>query len=273
MIYIIEEHNEAFYEIVKLVNDNEKYTLIHVDEHHDFGTPIILKNDLINYKVEKNLKDITYNQLRVSDYIIPLFHLGIIDTSIWLSNNEKEYYFEFVTFEEFVSCNHVMIGCKQVQPNGNNNKFLEVTLRSDIQPFIESKNIILSIDLDYFSCSDEAGERTVIEITEEEFIRFNSNLYHKCRLNFGSRISCNTKDGKYYMVHQHMDGKFVNKQRSKDEIYNKLTEFEIFLKNNKVKPNIIIICKSLISGYTPSHQYNDLLSNVLRIVNNICSLK
>ncbi|WP_342558046.1 UPF0489 family protein [Metasolibacillus sp. FSL K6-0083] len=262
---IIQEHNEAFYKIIEHISfEDEKYVLIHIDEHHDFGTPIIRKDDLMNYR--KNLKDITYSQLRVSDYIIPLFHLGKIDTSMWLSNNEKEYYYEFITFEELISNDHIMIGTKSVQPSGNNNKFLEVKPNSNVIPFIKGRKLILSIDLDYFSCCDEAGERTVIEITKQEFERFNSDLYHKSRLNFGSRVSCHTNNDKYYMIHQHMDGKFVNKQRSWEEINTKLAEFDLFLNSNKINPDIVIVCNSLISGYTPSHQHNDILSNVIKIV-------
>lgn len=267
MINIIEEHNEAFYKIMQSLRSNEeKYALIHVDEHHDFGKPIVKKDDLISYRKEAALKSIVYSQLRVSDYILPLFHLGIIDTSIWLSNNNKEYYYEFKTYEEFVGAEHVMIGNRAVHPNGKNNKYLEIKPDSNILPFIQDKKVILSIDLDYFSCSDEDGERTVIEITEEEHQRFNSNIYHKSRLNFGSRVYCYVEKEKHYMVHQHMDGRLENKKRTWSEINKKLTDIDLFLKRNKVEPNIVIICKSFSSGYTPSDYRDALLSSVIKKV-------
>lgn len=274
MINIIEEHNEAFYKIVQSFNPNgEKYALLHIDEHHDFGKPIIKKDDLINYQTEATLKSIVYSQLRVSDYILPLFHLGIIDTSIWLSNNNNEYYSEFETYEELVGAEYIMIGNKTLTPNGKNNKFLEVNSDSNVLPFIQDKKVILSIDLDYFSCSDEEGERTVIEITEEEYKRFNSNVYHKSRLNFGSRVYCYVEKERYYMVHQHMDGKLENKIRTWDEINTKLMKLELFLRRNKIDPSIIIVCKSFLSGYTPNDYQNKILSSVIKILNKFSKME
>ena len=75
---ILEEHNEAFYVIANALSE-EKYMLLHIDEHHD------LCDALISIENEKDYKEIAQMDLRVSDYIVPLVYYTNLNYIIWLS--------------------------------------------------------------------------------------------------------------------------------------------------------------------------------------------
>ncbi|MBU5426111.1 UPF0489 family protein [Tissierella pigra] len=262
-ITIIAEHNEAFKKIVHFhLKNNVVYDLIHIDEHHDLGSPIVNQNSwnqLIKDKeqidiISPILDDITFNQLKISDYIISSIYYGAVNSVFWLSNRELEKYMEFTLETEAVSESHMLISIKpEIISGGGNNFLLEVKPDTNIEAFMKNR-IILSIDLDYFSCNDVVGEHGNIEITENEYKSFITDNNHKFKLLFGSKVAAYSREGHYFLEYNEFDGPLENKIRNKDDIIIKIDQIIKFLIFNNVIIDYLIICRSNISGYTTTEE-------------------
>ena len=113
-----------------------------------------------------------------------------------------------------------------------------------------SKEYILSIDLDYFCPNNLKGETYTIPITEECYDDFIGNKYNKIRLNYGSKAKVHSRVNKFYLEICELDGEYNGGKYNKDDIDNKIMEFLYYLKSTDINFTNIIICKSKLSSFT-----------------------
>jgi len=260
---VIEEHNEAFLILQRLFTKyHTAYNLVHVDKHTDLSEPIV-SLDLLKMNSEKSQLEITYQWLRDADYILPLLYTGAVSRVFWLGLSKSE----MVT--------SIRVVCKKI-PNSNGEVMLETRNNSDLSKGVllsqcdEHSRIVgllngptaLSIDLDYFICNDFEGEKTTIEISEQEYTMYMNDKMHPLRVNFGGRCRVFKVEDNYFAMlstiqpdAQSPVGMCVVRQR--------LNSFFDFVKRNISDPQIIIICKSEISGYCPSDYVDFLLKKIM----------
>lgn len=261
-IYLINEHHEAFFIIrEEYRKENIKYNLINVDEHHDLGRAIV-NRDKFNNNTLTDDKRITYNDLRVSDFIVPLVHLKAINNVLWINNNHGISDKSISIVKEYNKSNIILKPQFEIM-NKTNNIFI---LRNLFTKLEHMANIILSIDLDFFAFDNDEGESATIEITEKEYNNFMNNKYHKVRLNFGSQIKAHIKNNKYYLVFNNIDGEDTNGFRDRDSIDILIEFLEKYLENNNVEPKFIIISRSIYSGYTDQNNYKYIHEKVLEML-------
>lgn len=248
-IYIINEHHEAFYIIRELYRNNNKcYSLINVDEHHDLGRAILNKSSLAKNDLKKD-QYITYNDLRVSDFILPLIHVGIINKLFWINHQIYKstvnlYTNEISNGENIIISSHFNDDSKGIPFNTTN------IFNLNKNDFSNNDNIILSIDYDYFSSNNNDGEKTVIEITKEEYKNIKDNNYHKIRLNYGSQFNLLKCKNKYLLELNILDGDDLVHFRDNTTIKKMIDFLFISLKLKEINPSVIILCRSIFSKYT-----------------------
>lgn len=294
--YIIEEHNEAFYVwnharqngLIKEVDN----TLLHVDDHADNIPPQlnVSMNDL-DYDM-KRLKDFTYGELNIANFIVPTLYQGIFNCIYWVrqptaqSQNEiqnegdpksaKRRSYQRVVQSHlgqgkklyFMPCNSV----KKEDEEQTDRKYVDIRIRS-IQQIPRMKNVVLDIDLDYFSAvgNPSAVDPLVISITEEEYKEYIGNLYHPMRYRFlQNRVEAVEKDGHYFYLIDGYEGLYpIDRKVDEETIEERIKGFVEKLEDKSIRPQIIDICRSKSSGYTPRDQCEFIQE---RLMKKLCQL-
>ena len=272
--YIIEEHHEAFIVWHHVIQQgyiaSSGNTLFHVDEHSDMGCPRFNSsiNDL-NGEHDKVI-EFTYSELSIADFIIPSIYKGYFDKIFWVRQNHRSKKRKSVNMfvrsynrdgKRLLSGKiNDLVRTDDLQTYESDTDFqkFKYNLRT-IDQIPSGLNVVLDIDLDYFSCSGNPTEleELYIEITKDEYDTFINNRYHRIHyMNIGRKIKVEKYYDKYYYVINDFEEIYPNKLRvDNDVIIERIKYFIDKLTNKKVVPKIICICRSRYSGYTPTDQW------------------
>ena len=267
MIYVIEEHNEAFY-IISKYNSYSNNILVHVDEHHDMA-PAYIDYDLLQ---KKDYRRITYDNLRISDYILALCAMDKIFQVYRINNKNKP----IDTIKSVESTN--ILNFKSFYFSDNiNSKYIKIkSTNLDIPRnnliFDKSKKYILSIDLDYFCSNNLDGETYSINITKDYYEDFVRNKYNPMRLNFGSKVRAYHQENKYYLEICELDGEYNVQINDKYFIDLKINKFLDYIKSLDISFEDIIICKSKLSSFTEARYADYIYSKVSDGLKNIFNI-
>ncbi|KAA2215789.1 peptide arginase, FlmR/OhkR family [Maribacter flavus] len=281
---IVEEHNEAFfvwhYAIKEGYIKKEGNCLFHIDEHSDMNVPFFNTsiNDL-NGDLQK-VDDFTDEEVAIAGFITPAVYMGIFDNVYWIKRKHRKR--SAKNFDLFIGSHNdegrkLMLG--EIQDNGKldmtSKRFNYLKLEPhEIQG--DCQNVILDIDLDFFSCSGNPNfnEKLFVEISKSEYDNFNSDRYHRLRyVNIG-KIGTLKREGKYYYVFNDYEGVQTENQRlTESEIKEEIERFVGYLDINNIRPSLIDICRSRFSGYTPKDQWEFIEKHLIDALSKIYPLE
>ncbi len=260
-VYCMEEHNEAFYYWGLAMEEGyikrQGNVLFHVDHHddseagayfHDFSKPF---ESLIERK------DFTYNVLGIADFIVPALYEGIFDK---FYNMKSIFPAPFSEQERVVKRNSD--GGLSVRPYQN---LLHAAAKKEKKEGFafytyhegsltatgDLENVVLDIDLDYFSWDDHLS--TVppkrIEVTKKAYDEYMSDPYHAFRILPKRMLYMEEVEGRYYFRYQEPG---IPRELTKEKyIRQRINNFIKWLKEQSWKPCFITICRSVHSGYLP----------------------
>ncbi|SYW14945.1 hypothetical protein [Oenococcus oeni] len=257
-IFRIQEHNEAFYILSNISKKyNSKIDLIHIDSHTDLDAFLLEK------KFDKNIKsfsdqeklNLTNWDVTISSYITACIKFRLLNNIIYLGHQLKPRI-------SFVSANTYQISQKLLGIEINNEKpdknpmtlYYSVTYNDRIIELI-TKPLVISIDLDFFYTDNVKGNQIKIQISDEEARKI-SNGKNPVRLKFGQAVRV-IKEGQRFFVYLNFLDQFRDLSTKLPEtiIKSNFRKLKIFLKTNITKkPEAIILCKSVKSGYLPYQQ-------------------
>ncbi len=267
--FLIEEHNEAFYvwlySLKKQLIKEQGNILLHFDDHSDMSTPRF-NTSIKEFSANtiELIQDFTYQELGIATFIMPAIYLKLISDVWWVKYDTKKEQDVDMFIKSYDDNNKYLI-------SGKKSALTKETLTKSVSFFnyknidatsfdktsLLNNNILLDIDLDYFSCNDNPYNMNeiMIEITEEEYLEFQKNEYHY--LNF---IVTNIKAIKYqgnfyYVINYFKDIHPSSRKVNKETICKRVDDFIKSLKKQKVVPQIITICRSRYSGFTPIDQW------------------
>jgi hypothetical protein len=270
-LFIFEEHHEAFfvwnYSVMNKIIQASNNVLLHVDEHSDMGVPNFNKSMKFLNSL-KALHDFTYTELAITDFIIPALFQGIFNQVYWLyqSNDESKKAKKNIVYSPNGQAKTLkLLKADQIDQLGvlslyksKFRNFMFEPITTECQ-FSDRQSVVLDIDLDYFSCNPSSYyyNQGKLEVTEEEYKSFHENKYHFLRLSFGSSINIKEENGKYYLILSSTEPPVITSKLkvSEEEIIKRIDKLILFLNKNNIEIQMIDICRSRLSGFTPDDQW------------------
>lgn len=292
-VFIMEEHHEAFilwhYAMDKGLMAARGSLLLHVDAHSDLEPPVLLTPLKENLQSLSSIAGFTYSELGVDSFILPALHRGIFDSYCWIYQPMGGLASSII-LSKYVRTYRdrgiVYVSGPAEQPTGSSSGersscFCLMTaplkdllsddgsaMAADIRATLSDKvrEYVLDIDLDYFSLSEHDSREQVIEITEQEHGRISKDPYHFIRLE--GKCSLEQRDGKFFLSMNRKRGIPIPSaaQVSQDEIDRRIDELGRYLSCLGRRPVLIHLCRSRHSGYTPIHQWRDIETRLLRML-------
>lgn len=269
---ILEEHHEAYLVIANALKQGKlqmtEHQLLHVDEHHDLACPVV---DSRSFSLENDLRTIaalTYGQLRVSDFIIPLAYQGLIREVHWLRRGHQAGTELNLDVQTVDYGSKVIFRSRATRSEG----MLRLSRTRVDSAFRPNRPVLLSIDLDYFSSNDNRAEYTEIEISADAYRSFLGEKLHPWRCKFGARVNVIDRHGRYYLTHQAYDGPLEDRWSPDGKISEQVDQLGKFLTRSGVNPQFVLICRSRQTGYTPEDQVQLIEDRVLDMLTSIYNL-
>ncbi len=280
-LYFVEEHNEAYSVWFSAIENKiipKHSTLIHIDHHddmeqggydYDFSNPVTTK---------KQADYLVNNVFGIADFIIPALWEQWFSTLVMVKSIFPK---EFKLKKKYVNNSE-----KTVLSIGNAIPFIHNQYLDDpnspyrFYDYLEGFNskisistpCVLDIDLDYF-CWDnslKSAPRKLLEITEEAYTDFNNNPHHPFKIVPRKILKILNIDDKYYI--EYKENFTQSKIADESKIIKRVENLCNWLKQNDIYPELINICRSRYSGYTPTSMWKiteDILLEHLQKMYNI----
>ena len=134
----------------------------------------------------------------------------------------------------------------------------------------ETSQVLLNIDLDFFSCIKKPLPQGKIEISKNEYKKFQNNPYHFLRLNVGLSAEAIEENNRYFIqFNNYQQQPKYNLEVSMEKADERIDKLTNFLRVNNIAPRIITISRSRYSGFTPLSQWEDIESHLLSALRDI----
>ena len=270
-VYTVDEHNEAFYCWYEAMSEGcfvGPLDLLHVDAHDDMGRPrsfrksIYCADDPAIDRLEY-YKDFAARQLHIGDFVIPAVLVGLVKNVYFvypkwrkLQPRRKRYNVSTI-FGEGKRLKYGKQAADNMEerfgkalPDLRHYSFLTM----DIDRIPQKRRVILDIDMDYFACRDSIlnHHSYELEITALQFQARADFLADKtipyAELDFGFV----ERDGKYFAQIAHKKGIDVSHLPPEEEIVEEIRRLMKALRDKQIRPAVVTIARSSISGYCPS---------------------
>lgn len=285
--FLLEEHNEAFiawHQAIDqgLISPDKDNALLHVDEHSDMAANQYKSSIYDAIGTPDKIREFTYNELSIGGFIIPSILLGMFNKVYWVrQTHPPKSRGSYAMFARSYNSQGKKMKCSKL--GGQEDIEQEIHPQSDLKKFDyhlftidevnNHPNIILDIDLDYFSCTGDPAKlkEIYIEITESEYLEFRENKHHPLKhLLLGHQIETLEAKGSYFYVVNNYNEIYPYKEYvDKNTILERIKHFVKTLKEKDIQPLMIDICRSKISGYTPEDQcefIQEHLINELKLI-------
>jgi hypothetical protein len=282
--FIIEEHHEAFiawnYGILKGLIPATGNKLFHVDEHSDMGAPRFNRSiHELNGDITE-IMDFSYNELNIAGFILPSVYKNIFEKVYWIKQTHKNKVKKIIN--KYVR-SYNKEGKYLLTSNLNELKSIPVDDdRKDFEyilcteQFLDyQEDVVLDIDLDYFSCIEHPQYlgSLKIEISEDEFLSFKSNKYHPLRFYGIGKIEVKEANKKFYLLLNNYDEVYPSKlQVDTKSIESRIKSFISHLEDKNITPRLIDICRSRFSGFTPNDQWEIIESMLIENLKSIYTI-
>lgn len=289
---VIEEHNEAFFvwhdAILNKTLPPKNTCLIHFDSHADIDLPNLSISLHKEAMTLKDIYDLTYNELDLQNFITPCIYQEMFNEVYWFQPDlcKKKKGILHVWSHRNQGKQLFMSMSDKGFPGTKKCPFFWKNTSDSFES--SSSSTILDIDIDFFLCEDEPVP-LMIEITRDEFDRYETNRLHPLRFSMGNSIKPVKKDGKFYYILELMDDPGIggarvnniddnnivifNREHSLEEAFKKVQEMTFFLKKNNLRPELINICRSHYSGYTPRNFSDQIQKMVIKSLESLFKLK
>jgi hypothetical protein len=282
-LVLLEEHHEAFYTWDYAMDmgwlPQSGNTLLHVDAHADMMLPK-LRRPLDSISSRADCADFIYHELDISTFIWPAIYNRLFSRLLWLKYNHRlstggwrsiTLYSKNRTRTEFCITSALPQNTVIADPKAVTIDYCPVTTHDVLAT---DQPIVLDVDLDYF-CSNDYPDLSdhEIEVTHETFVKFRSDPYHFLRISPLDKISAVSRAGKFYLVYNDYHPERPSTEENIRTIELRLNDFIGYLQRYHVVPKLILVCRSVHSGYTPRDTVSFLQRRLLRQLEDLYDLE
>ena len=260
---IIEEHDEALriWNALK-IRDRRSSCIVHFDSHSDMALP-------------------ERGEISIGSFIIPAFLSGAIHRCIWVKHPEcrefKEGRYEFkvghndehelkTTCKEIIFCQDYSNEDSLVW--SDTNVVLDVVNFENLPSLKIDEQVILDIDLDFFSCKNPAKHRFIKSYGAETYKSLEKRVR---KISKRDDLAVFEKElllsGDLKLAKEFVKGEgyaaFLLPELDFDEFeIEKMAKRITSLPVKESEISFCVACKSVSSGYTPEDKWEKILENV-----------
>jgi hypothetical protein len=282
----VEEHHETFYVWHYAVRNGwlapGGNTLLHVDSHADLSLPR-LRRSLDSIGDMADLANFTYEELNIGNFIWPAVYQGLFNRILWLRYRHKlneggwrslligaknRSRTEFFTASSLASTPYA--DSTEVRRIEYSPVTTQEYLKTD-QP------VVIDIDLDYFCCNEHPRLPVLeVETTKAEYEKFLYDPYHFLRI-AGGKVAAIAREERYFLVYDDFPYRDSPEPAYnpilRSEIEERIIDFTNYLRLYSILPPLIVICRSVFSGYTPTEHSSFVQENLIDRLGQLYSLQ
>jgi len=269
-VYIFNEHNEAFYywQRARIEGHLHKVVdLFHIDAHDDMAKPAQFKTP-IHFRGPSEKAELDYyekfarSELNIANFIFPAVLGGLL----------RNVYFVFPKWRKFKPARKFF----SISSAFGEGKVLKYTIKPDAttSPMVKKaypdlkrfhyfameaeklpryRQVILDIDMDYFSCRDSTQNHMAyeLEITRQQFRNKGDFLADRTLPFSGFEFSFIEREGKCFVRIARKKGNELFHLPPEEEIEHEIDNLMTILMEKEIRPAVVTICRSCHSGYCP----------------------
>jgi hypothetical protein len=278
-LFIIEEHHEAFfiwnYASLNNLIPTTGNTLLHVDQHADMGLPRFHTSLKTLPAHLPTLSQFTYNELCIGNFIPAAIYQGWFKNFYWLQHNRLKVSqtLHVYSYHETGQTLLMTTNLHEAGVFNTDRKSVLYELKTVNDSLPDKEAVVLDIDLDYFSCDKQYQSGNLghhcIEVTQEEYNRFTTDRYHPLRINVGG-VTAHVDQNRYYLLVNAFGEVIPSPLKvTLTQIFERIEQFGKFLQDNHIRPQLIDLCRSHFSGFTPADQREFIEEHLLAMLNNL----
>jgi hypothetical protein len=283
-LYLFNEHNEAFYAWQRAKYAGyiqEPLDLLHIDAHNDMGFPKAFKKSLYyspqnpNNKYLEYFEDFAKSELSISNFILPAVLNGLVRTVYfiypgWRKLKPVRRKMNIASaFGEGKILKRQMDLKRSPAPETVSKALPDLKsfnyYAGEIKKIPKNRKAILDIDFDYFACRDSISNQInyELEVTNEQFLNKEKLLRDKSLQFSGLDFCFEERNEKYYVKISHRKVEDAAYLPSGEDIESEIDTLVSTLRDKRITPVVITLCRSSISGYCPK-DYVEFIEDKLK---------
>jgi uncharacterized protein UPF0489 len=285
-LVVVEEHHEAFYVwhygVRKGWLGASGNTLLHADSHADLSLPR-LRRSLDSIGDMPDLASFTYQELNIGNFIWPAVYQGLFNRVLWVRYrhrlNEGGWRNLLIGAKnrsrtEFFTASSLAATPYADSTDARSIEYAPVTTQECVKT---DQPVVIDIDLDYFCCNEHPRLPVLeVETTKAEYEKFLHDPYHFLRI-AGGKVSAIVRAERYFFVYDDFpyrdNPEPVCNPSLRSEIEERIIDFTNYLRSHSIQPPLIVICRSVYSGYTPAEHCSFVQENLVETLGQLYSLQ